>query len=1199
MRCNHIHRRNNRCYRPRQWVPPQPYVYMDSVGEISAQVWPFSPHTQTSSSEFIIPYSPSNADNPLWEIATDTSDITIASMMIDWASDGEISFTINAWEEWTATLSYWAVNNPEDVKTIEVTVWTPTPVTPIPNNNILIEPTRWNAIVKFFAIDETSEDYVEASVGWVELENISYHWACEWNEYCQGMFSNRTLVRYLWRALSDYIDEYWIPADWVLYFSEEVYDSVEDYFAWEITAAQLGRNIRDAEQAIASDDPSLPFTITSVDADSISITVWTSEQFWLNYAPSSANPKKHIIITSTDDSIATAHIDDYSDWRARIWFDWIGVWVATVTLSDWVNNYDVEVTVEELPCVDPCNPECPNYNPCECDPCSQDCPDRDPCACDWECEDCPAYITEIDTSEFVVEEWGASDLTYTDTRDCSTPIYDGWSAWSDEDNIAWVQLLTDISALNIWWVSRWETEVHISDGSNTYDIPVRVRASWIPVESVSFPELEDYGEGYWWWEAYYDSETWYQNFDTILEYSPEWAAYQNLIFSWDEWWDWLDWSEDGEGVPHIYWRFNWTNYANIDVFDESGTLLANLGISADVSTPIQWLYFDDQKTETETNITMSENDWWYINENIDVWFEPSWIEDPSGVLKITSDNSLPYDFWVTTECPEGGCPEDGFISLELPNDPEYYSITSDTVRIFDINADEQVDSPLAILNVTIEWPQEEPCLEWSQSLNPQFNPWTATLFFYACDTENLDWVAINDDTWAGYSLDIMNDYDYDASTNCYAYVSDLPKWNYTFEIHSLGSTIATTWYIETNCDMYPCSDPDCPGYAKCGNANFIEAYNPNWQGGSISMKVMYEDWTDNYVSITWDSFMPTIELSWKYEWNEDIYWMFNPEWANITAFMMESTEHCDGWPEGNMPCYYEFTDEARNGISEFISTGNRDAFVSFIMNMEPNWWIVPARIHNRIVCYGIDPDPSFTMSEASDDEGNWWGILWQIWNWDHVESNIGGELAQNPGVSLLQTVLDGLTVQEFYTIMAWCEEWVMYKLIPAIFDKMVEILTSEPDAGMQDEAQALLATLQGYAQRGESILLDPNGWDDPEEPSYLEFQQTTDEWNWYIENNSNMESAVLLNILEPYTPYSSSDIVLDPHRTEDFSWTIQTARIDQNWDAEYPFRIVVRMGSWNYNQLANGTKIATIWISSSWWDYLWMVDVYKNCYNCQ
>jgi hypothetical protein len=40
---------------------------------------------------------------------------------------------------------------------------------------------------------------------------------------------------------------------------------------------------------------------------------------------------------------------------------------------------------------------------------------------------------------------------------------------------------------------------------------------------------------------------------------------------------------------------------------------------------------------------------------------------------------------------------------------------------------------------------------------------------------------------------------------------------------------------------------------------------------------------------------------------------------------------------------------------------------------------------------------------------------------------------------------------------------------------MSEILTSEPDAGMQDEAQALLATLQDYAQRGESILLDPNG----------------------------------------------------------------------------------------------------------------------------
>lgn len=385
MRCNHIHRRNNRCYRPRQWVPPQPYVYMDSVGEVSAQVWPFSPHTQTSSSEFIIPYSPSNADNPLWEIATDTSDITIASMIIDWASDGEISFTINAWEEWTATLSYWAVNNPEDIKTIEVTVWTPTPVTPIPNNNILIEPTRWDAIVKFFAIDETSEDYVEASVGWVELENISYHWACEWNEYCQGMFSNRTLVRNLGRALSEYIDDYWIPEDWVLYFTEDVYDSVEDYFAWEITAAQLGRNIRDAEQAIVPEDPSSPFAITSVDTDSTSVTVWTSEQFWLNYTPGSANPKKHIIITSTDDSIATAHIDDYyPNWRARILFDWIGAWVATVTLSDWVNNYDVEVTVE-LPCDDPCNPECPNYDPCVCDPCSRDCPDRDPCECDWGC----------------------------------------------------------------------------------------------------------------------------------------------------------------------------------------------------------------------------------------------------------------------------------------------------------------------------------------------------------------------------------------------------------------------------------------------------------------------------------------------------------------------------------------------------------------------------------------------------------------------------------------------------------------------------------------------------------------------------------------------------------------------------------------------------------------------------------------------
>jgi hypothetical protein len=870
----------------------------------------------------------------------------------------------------------------------------------------------------------------------------------------------------------------------------------------------------------------------------------------------------------------------------------------------------------------------------------------------WEQPENPVIeLLSADTNIAVWEYWTAR-FTITNSGSQSVwvddyNIVDSWAAW-------WVDQVYEYTYV---WVSEWTTNVYVSARNDwwsaTYPVAVTVgpAPALEPITAIS-QFSTDYRCNVW--------DTWNWNLWTVTP--SENGDINSLSYSWSQWisfW-WCDIVGGNTLIGQITreeaWDKtfqiqlqNWNTYEytfhvseNIPVesFDEE------LGVGIEIP---EWQRWQMQFTYTPTNATNFNGLSWTSSdiEVADVW--GFWYNDwtlfqnidwrsewtctitwsynnvPFTTINVAVVPVVPYEIsglseqsvtatvWVQRDVNvSGNSNANSFDAIQVTSSDDSVARAGFSRRIDSfgnstlyihpqsewtctITIDDWINS--FDCDVTVEWPQEEPCLEWSQTLNPQFNPWSATLFFYACDTENLDWVAINDDTWDVYPLVIYNDYHYDQSTNCYAYVSDLPKWNYTFEIHSLGSTITTTWYIETNCDMFPCSDPDCPGYSICDNANFIEAYNPILRG-SVSMKVMYEDWTDNYVSITWDRFMPTVELSWKYEWNEDIYWMFNSEWANITAFMMDSTENCNGWLGGNIPCYYEFTDEARDGINEFIDTRDREAFVSFIMNMESNKWIVPARIHNRIVCMTTDPDPSFMMSEAQDEEGNWWGISWQIWNWDHVESIIDGELAQNPGAYLLQSVLDGLTVQEFYTIMAWCEEWGIYKLIPAIFDKMSEILTSEPDAGMQDEAQALLATLQDYAQRGESILLDPNGWDDPEEPSYLEFQQTTNEWNWYIENNSNRESWVLLNILEPYTPHSSSDIVLDPHRTEDFSWTIQTAYIDQNWSGEYPFRIAVRMWGWNYSQLANGTKIATIWISSSWWDYLWIIDVYKNCYNC-
>lgn len=236
----------------RCWWPIKKHVPVESVainGWDASGTKTFEAQSGSYYASFSISVNPSNATNKMVTI-TSSNPSVINRATYD---SSDVTFTIE-WE-WTAEVTITSQDNAEISTTYSVEV-TPAPEPFQPNNSILVMP-GWNtksrasntsAIVRFFATDENSTDYVQARF-WADnkLTYISYHWACEWNEYCETMFSDESIKEELWAKVWDYIDTYWIPEWWVLEFSTEVWTSIENYFSWEGTIEDVVETVEEEE----------------------------------------------------------------------------------------------------------------------------------------------------------------------------------------------------------------------------------------------------------------------------------------------------------------------------------------------------------------------------------------------------------------------------------------------------------------------------------------------------------------------------------------------------------------------------------------------------------------------------------------------------------------------------------------------------------------------------------------------------------------------------------------------------------------------------------------------------------------------------------------------------------------------------------------------------------------------------------------
>lgn len=379
MSCRYRHRMWCNCKKPAKPFPPVP---VESVGI----VWWDASWTQTFQAQdnpyyasFSIEVLPANATNKMITITSSNTRV------INWAVYDSTAVTFTIEWEWDAEVTITSQDNPEVSTTYSVTV-TPPPEPFSPNNSMLVQPTRWNAIIKFFAVDNESTDYVQARLGANnKLTYVTYYWACEWDANCEGMFNNEDIKTELWAKIWGYIDENGIPADWKLYFTDEMYATIEDYFAWEA---------------------------------SISDVVTEIEQWW-------------DIVEPTD------------------------------------------------PCLDPCGP---------------DCPDRDPCECDWDCS-CPAYITSVAEDRVILAPWESTTVSFVKTYDCETPDYTDWGVSSTWDWTATATLNIAQNSITITGVEDWSCDIVLTDWTNSYEIFTIVEA---PVWELTF------------YQEYYDdiSEEW-------------------------------------------------------------------------------------------------------------------------------------------------------------------------------------------------------------------------------------------------------------------------------------------------------------------------------------------------------------------------------------------------------------------------------------------------------------------------------------------------------------------------------------------------------------------------------------------------------------------------------------------------------------------------------------------------------------------
>lgn len=548
MSCRYRHRMWCNCKKPAKPFPPIP---VESVGI----VWWDASWTQTFQAQdnpyyasFSIEVLPVNATNKMITITSSNTRV------INWAVYDSTAVTFTIEWEWDAEVTITSQANPEVSTTYSVTVTPPEPPFS-PTNSILVEPTRGNAILKFFATDGESVDYVQARLGANnKLTYVTYYWKCEWNTYCEDIFNNEDVKTELWAKIGEYIDTYGIPASWVLEFAPDMWTAIEGFFQWEQTIEDVVSAIEEWEAiepsvcrvTITANNPERARTIAPSKIDGIYNGTLEVERAEANrgrlkvyieggrYRTTDVRPNAGYMFDRREINGIEASMGDVITLKgdvsavgflapALMNIEISDEWVEELTL--WTTYYfpytssPSEAPIKELSlAID--NPELANasidnwnvvieplqewqisfylydgYTGVQSNTLTFDITEG------W--WDCPVYISDFtaDDLNMLLNETYSS--TFTLSYDCATPDYSNLSVTSDDESVATVEPNRSEEHFDIYSQNTGSCVITFTDWENTYSFNVYVE-SGEPIDGSGEVRLESNESDGAWWIAFFN-----------------------------------------------------------------------------------------------------------------------------------------------------------------------------------------------------------------------------------------------------------------------------------------------------------------------------------------------------------------------------------------------------------------------------------------------------------------------------------------------------------------------------------------------------------------------------------------------------------------------------------------------------------------------------------------------------------------------
>lgn len=252
----------------------------------------------------------SNA-NSFDAIQVTSSDENIARASFSWRIDSFWNSTlyIHPQSEWTCTITISDWTNSFDCN---VTVTEPAPahptITGVESDNVTVDTEVPEARVAFY-----------------------YSW--DWDE---NDFSVTSSDEHIIEA--DIYDVY----DWrweiVLRHHHDTWSAVVTLSDW---TNNFDINVTVAEWTIPIE------YLEDVDTSEKTVEVWNTVDSSFSFRPRDATDKSMITVVSSDELVATATYDARRRYNAKVIITWVWEWNCTITLSEWVNNFEIPVVVTE------------------------------------------------------------------------------------------------------------------------------------------------------------------------------------------------------------------------------------------------------------------------------------------------------------------------------------------------------------------------------------------------------------------------------------------------------------------------------------------------------------------------------------------------------------------------------------------------------------------------------------------------------------------------------------------------------------------------------------------------------------------------------------------------------------------------------------------------------------------------------------